>query len=349
MPKISLKSFPVGALPYEDDATTTKMMLKLFEKVPYLALLPKADANEHLLYRTFSGIPNITFKDKRAFLSNDFAKLKQDVLVLDNAFNNPTAENLEVFAADSFFLPKYMLILNRLKPAHTVINLMGPFSASQMMITEGNKQVLADKLYRKLLVEAVVVRALWFVQEIKSFSPNTTPIIVLEEPLLYKIGEVKRGNEDITKEVIVNFFAKTIEKIQASGAKVCIQSFEKCDWQIPLEAGVDIISFDAYNNPNNINIISEKINAFLQKGGVINWGIVPVKNETIIKSTSVEKIYDRFISTVNALVVAGVDENLAFNNAMVSTQGDLENLPLFFAEKALILATQLAKRIPVKG
>ena len=87
----------------------------------------------------------------------------------------------------------------------------------------------------------------------------------------------------------------------------------------------------------------------MRGGGIINWGIVPVKNENLIKSLSVEKLYDRFIDTISTLIIDGVDEKLIYNNAMVSIQGDLENLPLFFAEKALILSTQLAKRIPFKN
>lgn len=343
------RCMPVGSLPYEDDSATTKMMVKLYEKIPYLALLPKVDIDENLLFRTLSNIPNIKFKGKNAVLVDDAITFRPEINALDVAFNNPTMENLEPFGDCSYFLPKYMLIINRLKPAYTVINLLGPLTASQILSTEGNKQIASDRLYRKLLVEAVAVKALWFINEIKSFSPNTTPIVVLEEPLLYKIGELKRENEDITQDVIVNFFAKTIEKIKEAGAKVCIQSFEKCDWQIPIKAGVDIISFDAYHNPNNINIISDKISSFLRGGGIINWGIVPVKNETLIKSLSVEKLYDRFIDTISTLIMDGVDEKLIYNNAMVSTQGDLENLPLFFAEKALILSTQLAKRIPFKN
>lgn len=110
-----------------------------------------------------------------------------------------------------------------------------------------------------------------------------------------------------------------------------------------------MISFDAYNNPNNINIMPEKINEYLVRGGRINWAIVPVMNETIVKSLSVEYIYDRFIKTIEGLIVAGTSEKLTYNRATISIQGDINSLPLIFAEKALIVANQVSKRIPVKS
>lgn len=161
--------------------------------------------------------------------------------------------------------------------------------------------------------------------------------------------DIKRENEDVTRETVINLFTKVINKIKEYHGLVGIQCFEKCDWQIPLEAGADIISFDAYNNPNNLNIIAEKINNFLIGGGRINWAIVPVKTEALVKSLNIDSVYNRFIKTIDGLVLSGVSERLAYNRSTVSIQGNVDKLPIIFAEKALILSTQLAKRIPFKS
>ena len=216
------------------------------------------------------------------------------------------------------------------------------------MNNEGT-QLLADKYYRKVVIQSVCVKALWIINKLKKLSPETRPLIILEEPLLYKIGDIKRENEDVTRDVIINMFSKVISKIHEYDGLVGIQCFEKCDWKIPIDSGVDLISFDAYNNPNNLNIMPEKINEYLVRGGRINWAIVPVMNETIVKSLSVEYIYDRFIKTIEGLINAGTSEKLTYNRATISIQGDINSLPLIFAEKALIVANQVSKRIPVKS
>ena len=349
MAKISFKCLPYGDLPYTDNSLTTKMMVKLFDNVPYLAMLPNASPKENLYDRTLENIPGVSIKNKRVSFNKDASDFKQGLHALDYAFNHPSADMLEPYKIDSFFLPKYLQILKRIKPVETVVNLIGPFTISQLLTNKEDQHILADRCYRKLVIQAVCVKALWIITKIKEASPDTQPTIILEEPLLGHYGDIKRENEDITREVVINMFAKVIQKIRSFHGLTGIQSFEKCDWQIPLEAGADIISFDAYNNPNNLNIIAEKINNFLISGGRINWAIVPVKNEALVKSLTIDYIYNRFIKTIDSLIVSGVSERLAYNRSTVSIQGNIDKLPVIFAEKALILSTQLARRIPHKN
>ena len=96
-------------------------------------------------------------------------------------------------------------------------------------------------------------------------------------------------------------------------------------------------------------IIPEQITEFISQGGKINWGIVPVSDESIIKSVNIDILSRRFFSTLEGLILEGVPEKFVYNSAFVSIQGDTINLPIIFAEKAIILANQLAKKIPVKS
>ena len=343
------RCLPAGDLPYTTDKAATKMMVKLFENIPYLANLPEASPDETLIKRTLMNTPGVYIKDRKIVFKDDEENFKQKLVAMDTTFNNPLAENLEQYKFDTFFLHKYYQIIDRIKPAETVVNLIGPFTVSQRMINKSGTQLLADRYYRKVVIQAVSIKAMWIINKIKEISPETRPLIILEEPLLHKIGDVKRENEDVTRDVIINMLAKVISKIHDFDSKAGIQCFEKCDWKIPIEAGADLISFDAYTNPNNLNIIPEQVNEFLVKGGRINWAIVPVKNETIVKNLTIDNIYNRFIKTIEGLIISGTSERLTYNRSTVSVQGNVNHLPLIFAEKALILANQLSKRIPVKS
>lgn len=346
--KIS-RCLPVGDLPYDTDKAATKMIVKLFEDIPYLANLPLASSEDSVLYRTLNNLPGISFNGKKVLFDDDADHYKSEFLFLDSTFNNPTIKNIDSFGFNTFFLSKYLQIVERIKPKETVVNLMGPFSTSLTLLKSDKSPLILDKFYRKFIIQAISMRALWIIKEIIKVSPDTRPVIILEEPLLYKAGEIIRNNEEITRDIIINMFNKVISKIQETGAYAGIQCFEKCDWKIPIEAGANIISFDAYNNPNNLNIIADKVNEFLAKGGRINWGIIPVMNEKIVKDLSVERILDRLFKTFEGLIIAGASERLVYNHAMISIQGSLNHLPIIFAEKALILSSQVAKRIPVKN
>ena len=343
--KLLFKCLPTGDLPYESNELATKLIVKLFENIPFLANLPNMSMSENLVYRTLENIPGIKIDGKKVVFKES-SHLKPKFVAMDAAFNNPNIENLEPYKMDTVFLHKYFQILDRIKPQETVVNLLGPFTISQML-SKDDKQMLADKYYRKFIIQAVCLKALWIIHHIKAVSPDTMPVIMLEEPLLNRVGDVKREHEEVTREVIVNLLAKVVFKIKEYQSAVGIQCFEKCDWKIPIEAGVDIISFDAYTNPNNLNIIPERVNNFLIGGGRINWAIVPVINEATVKALTLDYAYKRFTTAVDNLITAGVSERLAYNRATVSIQGDVNKLPLIFVEKAIIIANQLSKKIPV--
>lgn len=306
MKKTIPRCIPLGALPYDNISSVTRMVAKLFPDIPSLVLLPKIDEDDSLIKRTFSNIPGIVFDDKGLKLKPTRPAFEEELKKLDKAFNNPSLINLEDYAIESIFLEKFIEIIKKFKSPYACVNLLGPFTVSQILTNAAKEQMLTDKSFRKLFIQSVCIKALWAIEKIKEFSPNTTPIIILEEPEFSKLGSIKRENDEITVELVTNLFARVVEKIKAKGALVAVQCLEKCDWKIPINAGIHIISYDAYNNPNNLCIIPEQITAFLRKGGKINWAIVPVLNEAMVKSLNISYVEQRLEATIEGLALAGV-------------------------------------------
>ena len=347
--KLASRCIPVGTLPYESVEAATRMLVKFYDKLPFLAYLPKVSEDDNLVHRTLEKIPGMRVKGRDVKIKVGTNSYEQGLAKLDKAFNNPDLSNLEHFAMDSVYLEKCLQMIKKLKTPNAVVNILGPFSISQMLSNiENGEQLLVDKAYRKLFIQAVSVKALWAVKKIKEACPETEPLVILEEPMLGQLGDLKRENAEITVDLIVSLFSRVIEKIKEAGASVGIQCMDKCDWQVPINAGVDLISFDAYNNPNNLCIIPELITEFISRGGKINWGIVPVMDEAVVKSLNIDIVLRRLLSTMEGLILEGVPDKFVYNSAFVSVQGDAGELPIILAEKAIILANQLAKRIPIR-
>ena len=341
--KLNFKCMPQGSLPYKDVESALRMQIKLFENIPYLPFLPLAAKNETLVHRIFSGVSAIHKKDKNYILESNADVFKEKAKELNEDFNN--SSDLSKYITNSFFFDKYLQIIEKIKPKETVVSLLGPFTISQMLKND-DVELFSDKLYRKFLIQLVCVKSLAYANLIKSISPETKVIVMLEEPELKMFGSVKRENDDINLDVAIGLFTKIVDKLHANDVIAGIQSFGKCDWQIAIDSGFDIISFDAYNNPNNLNIIASKVNAFLAAGGYINWGFVPVTNEDVIKNLKADDLYNKLIKTFENLINEGVTAKLVYNNSTISTLGNMEKLPIMFAEKALMLSNQVAKKIP---
>ena len=342
---LKLKCLPYGSMPYKDEAHITRVMIKLFEKNPYLPLVPLISEDENILMRTLEKLPGISMNGKKIVLNIISPFFPEDAEKMEKIYNNPSDEGLESYSSDSFYSEMFFKMIERTQPSEAVFHLLGPFSLSQTIVNMEENQLLADKFYRKYIIQAETLKALWFIKKVKSLSPDTTPLIIFEEPKFNEFGVISKSNPDVTREVVVNLFSKIFQVLRSAGAGVGVQCFNKCDWQIPLDAGIDILSFGAYTNPANITIIADKITKFLEGGGYINWGIVPTMTEAIVKSLTTDFLVTRFMKTVQGLVDEGVKRELIYRRSMVSVQGEFYNLPLMFAEKALMSSAQLADKI----
>ena len=81
--KIDFKCLPYGDLPYETIDLATKMMVKLFENVPFLPQLPKIASDESLYQRSLSRIPGVFLKDKKVVFKNSTDKF---MVIFSRAF-----------------------------------------------------------------------------------------------------------------------------------------------------------------------------------------------------------------------------------------------------------------------
>ena len=348
--KLNLRNFPTGNLPYEDIRLCKQMMLKLYEDVPFLPELPLLN-DENIIMLTTENIPAIKISDENLLIIADESseELQKALDIMNITYNSETYENYEQFSSNSAYITLYWEMLKRIKPKHTVINILGPYSLAESISNIAPEVILTDRNYRKFISECIALKTIWFLQNIKKYSPDTKPIIMLNEPHFSKFGMLKYNNENITAETLPTLYSKLVLKIKKLGAFVGVQSFDKCNWQIILDSNVDMISFGAYNNPQNLNIIAPKVNNFLSKGGYINWGMIPVNNEKVIKSLNIDSIYKKFTTAIEELSSEGVSLDLLYRNSTVSVQGNMSELPIIYAEKALILANQLSKKIPMSS
>lgn len=348
--KLNFRNMPAGSLPYDNIQPCKKMMLRLFEKLPFIPELSLIN-NDSIKNRTFSKLPFLSEKDGKLIFTEGLADvINRDLVPYEKLLNSNKLSDFEPFAQDSQFLEIFEAMLEKFEPEYAYFGLIGPFSFANMIFNRSASSILVDKTYRKFITLSVTLKALWFIYYVKSISPKTKPIIMFNENLLYKFGTLKRTNENITNDTVSLLFKKVFERLKKEDAVIGVQSFEKCNWQLVFDTNmVDIISIDAYNNSNNLNILANSIHKFLSNGGIINWGIVPVTNEKDIRTLNLDKLYTMLINAIEDLASQGVSADMLYKNLTVSVQGDLDKYPILFAEKALMMAEQISKKLPTSS
>jgi hypothetical protein len=79
---------------------------------------------------------------------------------------------------------------------------------------------------------------------------------------------------------------------------------------------VDVISFDAYNYSHRFILHHEAIKRFLQKEGLIAWGIVPTSEDALGEDAA--SLINRLESNFEYLTAKGIEDDDLLRKSMIT-------------------------------
>ena len=115
------------------------------------------------------------------------------------------------------------------------------------------------------------------------------------------------------------------------------------DWAILLSTSADIVSLDAYDYAESLARYPEDVSRFLERGGIIAWGIVPAgpaaEGETAVS------LADRLETAMERLVEVGVSREALDQAGLVSPSCGLGALTPPLAERILQLTAEVSQEL----
>jgi hypothetical protein len=158
--------------------------------------------------------------------------------------------------------------------------------------------------------------------------------MIVNEPYMASFGTASVA---ITPERIVQMFEdlfaglKGLKGIQCSG---------NTDWGLLMATSADLISFDAYDYIEPFAGYGEDVTRFLERGGMLVWGIVPAGGAA--RSESVDALVTRLEQGIDVLVAAGAPRDRLVRQAMISPSASLAVLSVPLSEHVLDLTLGVA-------
>lgn len=193
---------------------------------------------------------------------------------------------------------------------------------------------------KEIITKTLSIKALWQIKNIRSANPDTTPIIFIDEPSISQLGT--SAFITISTEEVVEMIKEISDLIKENGAISAIHCCGKCDWDIPISAGVDIINFDAYTFSQNLSLHSKSIKSFLEQGGKIAWGVIPTLHPEVLENAKLDTMLTVFKKAVKYLTEKGIDEKIIIANSLITPSCGAGALSEDLAEKAMDLTKQLS-------
>lgn len=159
-------------------------------------------------------------------------------------------------------------------------------------------------------------------QQLQEKNPNA--FVWIDEPGLSIIfGSFTGYSSNVAKQDFQEFL-KNLDG--PKGVHLCGNP----DWSfLPEGLNLDILSVDVYANGHIFVRYSDQIKAFLERGGIISWRLVPTLTEEL-ESESVHSLQNTLENMWDYLSKHGIEKNLILNRAwlaparccLVNTDGD---------------------------
>jgi hypothetical protein len=279
----------IGSIPLQSHHDALDLIFKYTPTIPLWPQLPGI-AQEGMLVQFLEGFPGldkdgektifntekVNFADETLAFFEDYLQLEEDAgAILDSRFKVSTENGKGLYALKDKAVPATMSAVKG--------QLTGPFTLLTGITDQENRACYYDPTLREIIHKGLAMKAAWQVHFLKQIHDNV--ILFMDEPALAGLGS--SAFISISKEDIKLDQSEIISAIQSAGGIAGVHICANSDWPLILSLDYDIINFDAYSFFDKFIICKDDIYRFLQRGGIIAWGIVPTGNaEDIMQESS---------------------------------------------------------------
>ncbi len=216
--------------------------------------------------------------------------------------------------------------------------LEGPISFGFNVLDENKRPIIFDDTVRPFLLEFMAKRVNVQLARLKKLNANA--FMFVDEPGLQFVFSALSGYGDLVAHRDMEAFFSMIDRPR--GVHLCGNP----DWDFLLSLDLDILSMDVYTNGDIFISYSGAIKDFLDRGGVLVWGIVPTNVEPFQKE-SLDSLETMLVSQWETLASKGIDLEFLVSRSLLSpatcclVNPDKEKT----VEKAFGLTKQLSARL----
>jgi methionine synthase II (cobalamin-independent) len=310
----------VGSLPHVDADEAAAFILDAHPVLPAAPQLPRRSPLEGMIAQAARGIVGVEVDDAGA--------LHVDVRKLD-----PDAPVAACIDPDSHAGLYAFLHAVGARTAPAKFQLTGPITLALALVDTGVPAGLA----LDVAAAAVRLHAAALVSLVRASLPDAPLLVVLDEPGLSRATGDRSLGLDI--EDVVDHLSSALavlEEEAVTGVHCCAPT----EWQLASSAGATLLSMPVEREW--LLAGAGAINAHLERGGWIAWGVVPTHEPL---GTDPDRLWRRLSTTWCELVQAGCDPIQLRTQALVTPACGLAGHGVSQAAQALDLASKVAERV----
>lgn len=349
---LNLNCMAIGSLPHKNVDEAMFCVKENFKEIPFWPQLSRYNKNEDMIVQFLENMPGLVVDEiaERVYLDNEsdefFEQLEEFFLDYEEILSTPDSDLIDKYAIsenNSSTIKPFLEIISQTKPKYAKGQVVGPFTLATSLTDKEKKCAFYDETLREVIVKTLSLKALWQIKEIKKVSPDTIPIIFMDEPSISQLGT--SAYITISEGEVINLIKEVSDIIKANGAISAIHCCGKCDWSAPIKIGVDILNLDGYFFAQNLSLFHKIIKPYLENGGTIAWGIVPTLDKDALEKADSKEMLTKFDEAIEYMINKGIDKTLIINQSVVTPSCGAGSLSVELAEKAMKLTKELSRNL----
>jgi hypothetical protein len=211
----------------------------------------------------------------------------------------------------------------------------GPVSWGLTVADQNRKPVLYDDVLAEALAKHLRLKAAWMEHQLRKLSPQT--IIFVDEPYMSSFGS---AFVSLSRDQVISLMEEVFAGIEGlKGVHCCGNT----DWSLLLSTTVDILNLDAHGYADALALYPDQVSAFLERGGIIAWGIVPASVQ--VMEETVDSLVDRFHAALGLLTAKGLHRDDLLSSALILPSCGCGSLPVETTERVFELTDKVSQAL----
>ena len=326
-------STAIGSLPHTDPAEACSLVLSTLPEIPPWPQLPRRSFLENMYVQYSEGFPGVVIDAAQEKIYVDRTR------DLDPALERLYLAYLENATAGWSISPAYAQGLHQFlagslgKPVALKGQVTGPISWGLSVTDQNRRAILYDEVLAEALAKHLRLKAAWEESALRSVCPQT--IIFVDEPYMSAFGS---AFVSVSREQVIGLLEEVFQGIAGlKGVHCCGNT----DWSVLLSTSVNILNLDAYDYAESLSLYPDDVQAFLNRNGIIAWGIVPTDGAALAEETT-ESLVTRLEQAMGFLVNKGLPLDQILERSLITPSCGLASVSVELAEKAMRLTSQVS-------
>lgn len=339
----------VGSLPHRDRQKAIDLVFEHIGEIPGWPQL-SAYTGEQMMVQFNEGLPGLNRKNDRILFAVSDPGFEQELLAFYEEYLQ--ASNGELSLDESRFRlgedtgRTFFAFLERLEQQELTAaavkgQITGPFTLLAALKDENDQLALYDTRLRDVVVKTLALNAQWQVEQLSQFS---LPVIVfIDEPALAGFGS--SAFISVSAEDITTMLAEVASHVHRAGGIAGTHVCANTDWSLFFGSSLDVINFDAYTYFERFALYRQELVSFVERGGIVAWGIVPTMEPDHIEGENADSLANRWRQQVEELVGDDLPLETIFRQSIITPSCGCGTLTEPLAERVVHLTRQVSEQL----